>query len=295
MTDREVLIVGNPFSGARRNHDVVAALTAALQRRSLRAQVVWDFAQRTALLQDPSLSSWCRCLVVAGGDGTVASVINEPLTVPLAVLPLGNENLLAKELGFTRGPEALADAIAASRTRKLDLGLANTRRFTLMLSAGFDADVVHRVDRWRTRGATLRRVSHRSYLTPIAQSLWQYRHDEIELITPEARVRGRHVLIFNIPRYGGGVQFLPHARPDDGLLDWIVLERPGRWRMLDYLQAIRRGVHLRRADVKHGRASRILLDGHAVPLQVDGDPCGFTPMEVKALPGALCVIDTANV
>ena len=98
-----------------------------------------------------------RCVVAAGGDGTVSAVINElSADVALAVLPLGNENLFAKAFGFEDDPGALARAIARGARQPIDLGRAHTtagsRLFTLMLSAGFDADVVHRFTRWRTAG-----------------------------------------------------------------------------------------------------------------------------------------------
>jgi len=88
--------------------------------------------------------------VVADGGGTVADVINETGgALPLAVLPLGNENLFARAFGFTSDAGTLACAIAGGRTRTIDLGQANGRLFALMLGVGFDADVAHRVARWR--------------------------------------------------------------------------------------------------------------------------------------------------
>jgi diacylglycerol kinase (ATP) len=114
-----------------------------------------------------------RCVVAAGGDGTVASVINEPAPdVPLAVMGLGKENLFARALALPADPLALARALVAGRTRRLDLGTATTsagpRRFGLMSSAGFDADVIHRLAHRRNAGGTPRRVSRLRYLRPIA-------------------------------------------------------------------------------------------------------------------------------
>src|SRR5262249_9784036 len=125
---------------------------AAVAAAGVPVRVVWDAVERAGLLGDARALAGVRCVVAAGGDGTVASVINElAADVPLAVMALGNENLFARAFGLPADPLVLARAIVAGRTRRLALGRATTsagpRRFGLMLSAGFDADVIHRMAR----------------------------------------------------------------------------------------------------------------------------------------------------
>src|SRR5690606_29196698 len=96
-------------------------------------------------------------------DGSVADVINDMhaagrLDVALATVPAGTENLFAKELGFGIDHEKLAKAIASRDTLSVDLAQATfgdgtARLFTLMASAGFDGNVVHRMNAWRTHAA----------------------------------------------------------------------------------------------------------------------------------------------
>src|SRR5208337_4128450 len=89
---RGVLIVANPYSGSLENRRRVAALAEALVRAGFEPKELWHRAERTAELADPDLARKCNCVVVAGGDGTVAALINERPGVPVAVLPLGTEN-----------------------------------------------------------------------------------------------------------------------------------------------------------------------------------------------------------
>src|SRR5487761_2729152 len=90
-------------------------------------------------------------VVAAGGDGTIAEVANGLIgsEVPLGVVPLGTANVLAHELSLPFAPRAIAAALAFGRTRPLWPGLAAGREthrlFVQMLSAGFDAHVVHRL------------------------------------------------------------------------------------------------------------------------------------------------------
>ncbi|MFN9718994.1 MAG: diacylglycerol/lipid kinase family protein, partial [Planctomycetota bacterium] len=66
-----------------------------------------------------------HCIVAAGGDGTVADVVNRHPGRPIAVLPLGTENLLARFLGMKRSGTQVAKAIRAGTTFWLDTAVAN--------------------------------------------------------------------------------------------------------------------------------------------------------------------------
>jgi diacylglycerol kinase (ATP) len=291
-----IVIAANPYRGAARPRQRVRALVAALQATGATTRVVWDAAERTALLADPGAMADVRCVVAAGGDGTVAAVINElPGDVPLAVLPTGNENLFARALGFDVAPARLARAIGAGRRHRLDLGRAQTsrgtRRFGLMLSVGFDADVVHRVARLRTGQGLPRRVGRASYIRPVGAAFWTYAHPAVSLTAEEVSVDGAYCIIGNLPDYALALSLTPTARGDDGLLDWVAFERPGRAALTAYAWAVLRRRHRRLAHVRTGRARRLrVTSAEPVPVQLDGEPGGFTPVEIEVLPAALTVV-----
>ena len=298
-----MLICANPFSGSGPNRRHMEGLVEALSARGLEPRLVWDIQQRQATLADPQLAAWCRCVVVAGGDGSIGAVINEMdragvLTtagdgrpaVALATLPMGNENLFAKYFGFTRDTRALSESIGAGRTRRIDLGRAGSQGsdspghlFTLMASIGFDAEVVHRMDRWRSTHHGLRRVRRISYLPRVVSSAWGYRCPGLRVQVDGQALTGSHLFVFNLPSYGGGLNIAPPGcREDDGLLDWVMFDRPGVWPLLGYAWSVLRGRHLDRSDVMHGRASRLTVCSQAkAPLQLDGDPAGTVPAEVQ--------------
>jgi len=266
----------------------VSQLIDALERHGIGSRVIWEPAERSAVLRAPELTDSCVCVVASGGDGTVADVINEQPNIPLAVLPVGNENVFAREFGFTKDAAALAKAIAAGRGRAIDLGCANRRRFSLMLGAGFDAEVVHRLARWRARVGSLRRATRLSYVRHILAALTSYRHQRVTLEADDVRITGTHAFVFNVPQYACRLRFAPDARPDDGLLDWVVFERPGAHRVLGYLLDVSRSRHLQRPDVHHGQARRLRITAsNPAPVQLDGDPAGHTPTEIEVMPKTL--------
>lgn len=298
---RLVPILANPFSGSGPNRRRVEALVEALAAHGLEAELVWERDRRAALLADPVLAERCRCVVAAGGDGSVADVINEMSPggvtpgVPFATLPMGNENLFARQYGFDGGVQRIARAIEQGRAVAADVGMveqAGERRlFTLMASAGFDAEVVHRVDRWRKAGSGLKRVNRLSYGPKIVGALAGYRYPPVTLEAGGQVVSGAHAFVFNMPQYGGGLGIARQADATDGLLDWVVFERPGLLNLAGYGLSVMLGRHLRRGDVRHGRATEVRLTAQQpVPMQVDGDPVGFTPVTVVVRRQAVRVI-----
>jgi len=258
----------------------------------LEPRVIWDQAERKELLGRAGLAREYRCIIVAGGDGTVGDVLNEQPALPLAVAPLGTENLFAKEFGFTHDMDRLVRAVTRCDCQTIDLGAVNGRRFSLMVSAGFDSEVAHRATQARRKhGVCVGRGGRIAFVGPVLNTLLRYHYPRVRLEADGQSWEGVHVFVFNTPRYAMGLNFLPDARPDDGMLDWLVLERPGLWRLVSYFMAVRMGRCLARPDVRHGRARRVRITSlDTVPLQVDGDAGGWAPAEVEILPSTLRLI-----
>ena len=290
-----VVIMGNPYSGGRDNRSQVQQLVSALHDLQIATQVIWDIKERATCLADMQWRQRCRCLVIAGGDGTVAGVVTLCRDLPVAILPLGNENLLAKELGFTCHASAMACAIAHGQTRRIDLGQVNGRPFTIMVSCGLDADVVQRVTQWRKTLKGQRRVTHYSYLKPALQSIWSYDFSKFTLKTDDQQVQGYQLLVFNMNRYARGLNFVPDAKVDDGLLHWLVWQKPGRLNLLRLLWLVKQGRHVNHKHVVMGKAKCVTVTASDdAVVQVDGDLLGETLVNLSCEGGALEVIDLST-
>jgi diacylglycerol kinase family enzyme len=281
-----VAILANPRAGADPSRRLVETFARRLQARGLTPLVCWHRRELSEAVA--SGKEGLRCVVAAGGDGTLLEVLNRAPGLPVALLPLGTENLAARYCGVTRCAGTLADVIAAGRLQEIDVARANERTFCLMASAGFDAAVVHRVHR-RRRG----HITRLSYALPIVQLLQDYRFPaiDVEVTDTGERLRGTLAFVFNVPRYGLGLPITPQARPDDGLLDLCLFERPGVFALARYALAAVAGRHLRRPDVHHRRAKGFRLSSaEPVPLQTDGDPAGWLPATVELLPRRLTLL-----
>lgn len=284
---RRVAILANPRAGAGASRRLVEELERGLRNRGLMPVLCWHRAELSALVDSPRRDE-LRCVVAAGGDGTLLEVVNRAGGLPAALLPVGNENLVARQCGLVPSGRRLAELIALGHVRRFDLAQAGGRLFCLMASAGFDADVVRRVHE-RRRG----HINRFSYVVPFLQAAHYYPYPEVVARVEETgeRLRGALAFVFNFPVYGPGLRIAPEARADDGLLDLCVFERPGLGPLLRYLAAVATGRQQALPDLHRRRVRRVSLDGaYAVPVQTDGDSAGWAPVEVEVVPGALALV-----
>ncbi|MSR56280.1 MAG: diacylglycerol kinase family lipid kinase [Planctomycetaceae bacterium] len=282
---RWVAIQRNPRSGTGKNRAMLLDLVAELRRLGLRPRMFKDRARLAAWVAHRQAGEGLECIVAAGGDGTLADVFNRFPGVPVAILPMGTENLMAKFLSIPACGVTVARLIADRSRRQFDLGQIGERRFALMVSAGFDAEIIR-----QTHAARQGHISHAAYLQPIVESLRSYEHPLLRVTVDDAEKSqtARLAVVVNIPAYALGLSMAQGAKGDDGLLDLRLFERGSAFQMIRYFYNLTQGTHEKLPDVISRTARRVRIDSEQpVPLQADGDPAGFTPADISLLPGAL--------
>lgn len=176
-------------------------------------------------------------IIVAGGDGTTRIVAEVVLGsgLPIALLPFGTANLLARNLELPLGDLAASVAAAfGGATRPVDVGVVDvedddgawsTRMFLVMAGIGLDAEMA------RTTSTLAKRIiGWLAYVPPIARSLLANRPLDLRYRIDGGRfrtARAHTVIIGNCGTLTGGMLLLPEAAVDDGLLD-VVMLRPAR-------------------------------------------------------------------
>jgi diacylglycerol kinase (ATP) len=284
---KTVLVALNPHAGATSAGDRVAELGRCLSQAGLKPAIESDLgllAQRAAHLQR---EGELAAVVSAGGDGTAAAVVNRIAPeIPLAIFPLGTENLLGRWLGQEATPQAVCDTIVGGQVLRLDAAQANGRLFLLMLGVGFDAAVVQRAHEMR-RG----HINRWHYFWPIHRALWGYRFPELRVTysladSPGemATTQARWAFAFNLPCYARGLSIAPQADGSDGALDLITFAHGSIWHGLRYLSSVILRRHHQLADHGAVRVTRLRIEADdPVPFQLDGDPGGVLPVEVEVL------------
>jgi YegS/Rv2252/BmrU family lipid kinase len=266
-------------------------------------------------------------IAVVGGDGTLSAAAagyfrdvkgvggeETPGAVnpraALAVLPAGTGDDFARGLSAGK-PEPLAAwarrlvehcrAEGEGTTRGVDVLLGSAdgggRRFVCLNAAtlGIGAEVAGRV---AAQGKTLRRLSGKMrFACAAAQSLaaWRDRRVRIRVDGGEwEECRTNLVAVVNGTHAGGGMNFSPSARIDDGLLDVLSVCGISRAALVRELLRVHSGGHLANPNVRLARGSRVRIEAmgetDALMLEADGDVRGGTPVELRVVPAALRVV-----
>lgn len=226
----------------------------------------------------------------AGGDGTVNRVATTLAggDVPLGIIPTGTVNVLARELQLPLDPVQAMEIALTGPVRRLDLGLANGRPFTLMAGLGFDAEVVSTViPRLKELFGSLAYVSAgMQVLTHYKSSLFHLDVDGVKLSLPAWLL-----VVGNASYYTYQLSLATEARMDDGLLDVCIFAESSALDRLTQISATFIGNHIRHENVRYFRTRSLRIDADPqVHLQLDGDPAGFSPAEITVCPAALPVV-----
>lgn len=303
---KSIVISVNPRAGAKSAVARVRPVELALAERGYEVFVTTDLEQVQERAAQWSESGELRAVVAAGGDGTASAVRNvvSPDT-PLLPLPLGTECLLAKHIRQTEDPQAVCETVEGGLTVKMDIGRVDSRFFLLMLSVGFDAEVVHRM-----QDARVGNITHAAYVRPVFQAIRSYKYPELRVYCDEGYcdegdekrdekrepISCRWLLGFNLPCYARGMPFAADADCADGLLDICAFERGRLWNSLRYFWNVYRAKHHLLPDVKKERLRKFrveAVDGSAVAVQVDGDRAGRLPIDVEVVPSGLTLMVSA--
>lgn len=224
-------------------------------------------------------------VLVAGGDGTIRTVAQElaGTDTPMAVLPMGTGNLLARNLRIPRTDLNAAVRLACNGTdRRVDLGWLDLDRsgngdaiecfaFLVMAGAGFDAATMAEAD-----------GSLKSSVGAAAYVVGGVRASRLPLVPTTVTVDGtvqlaresRGVTVGNCGSLPAGVTLLPDADPTDGVLDGVAfLQRSIRdWAGVLGAVIFRRGRHPMLPRYR-GRVIEVFTETPQ-PVEVDGDVVG---------------------
>jgi YegS/Rv2252/BmrU family lipid kinase len=298
------MVIHNPSAGSRTDHGAVDAAVAALRENGWEVQVrqTTSGGDATKLARLASLSA-CDSVFAVGGDGTANEVVNGILgtNTSLGVLPYGTANVWAKEMGLP-----LNDMVAAARLQAnapavcIDAGQAQgdgfgPRAFLLWCGVGFDASITAEIEPQR---ALKRRLGAAMFWLVGVHTAFTFRGQRarIEVDGKKMRARLLMALISNAQLYGGLVRVSPAASVDDGMLDLAVFHGTGAWQTAWHLLRVFLGWHVHAPDVSHHRGTEISITASGLPVHVDAEPVGLTPVRISIRPKSLRVLvpPTAN-
>lgn len=288
----KTLLILNPAAG-RRRISPLEEISKGLKRPSVELSVHLTTAPGEATtVARQAVSDGFDMVVAAGGDGSLNEVANGLVgsSVELGLIPVGTENVLAKELGIPLSVSQACQHLYDTPSRYIDTGRVGERHFVCFAGIGFDAHVAHHLT--SARKASLGALAY--FLTSF-ERIGDYRKTprKTSIVADGVALEGSYwmILISNISRYGGGLQPAPKARLDDGMLDLCLYPLANYPGTLRQMLATRSGTHTGLPGMLYRQAAKIEIATEPVEqVQLDGDPwSGQTPLTIEAVPGSLNV------
>lgn len=294
-----IAVLSNPFAGKGRGGREADAALAHLRGRGADIRVFsGDSAASSRVLAAQALGEDPRVLVVVGGDGTLSAILDMvcAAAVPVALVPAGTGNDLARALGLPRhDPVAAAEVALSGVSRAIDVGEIRTEErvapFLTIAALGFDAKVSDRTNRLRWPHGVLR------YYLAVVIELLRLRPMEFTVSldgSDPVAAPGTLVAVGNTASYGGGMPVCAGASADDGLLDLVQVAPLSRRRLLRLFPLLLRGTHLTRREVVHRRVRSVRVSAPGLVVYADGERLGEDDCTIGIRPAALTVLVPAT-
>jgi diacylglycerol kinase (ATP) len=294
---QRALVIINPASG---RHDP-AETRQMIEERFRREEVPYEIRETRA---EGDALQWAEgakrdgfdLVVVSGGDGTImeamSGLIKSGGDVPLAQIPVGTANLLARALLIPTDQAEALDVIFSGKSTRLDVGyLPNEDRyFALVAGAGYDARLIEDASR-----ELKNMLGFAAYLWTGVKNLFTLRPARIDLEIDGQRKRliAHTLMVVNVGQIADvGITVGPNIHPHDGKLDLIVASSASVWGAVRIIFRVLTRRFKGHGELKYFSASRVRITAKPpLPTEIDGEELGTTPLYVEAIPnGALLIV-----
>jgi diacylglycerol kinase (ATP) len=298
---RNALLIHNPNAGSggnsrRRTLDQARRIFSSV---GIEAELIETRGPGDATQMAERATTEGRQLVIAcGGDGTLNEVVNGLAAqqnghrVPLALLPGGTANILAKELRLPWDIPGAAERLIRGEVKDIALGLATPleqperkRYFLSVAGAGPDGMIVYSID------LDLKaRVGILAYWWQGAREVFRYKFPHFRVVTGDERLDASLIVVGRTKHYGGPFKITTEADLYADQFELMALTTRSGFRYLSYLPPLYMGKLRGIEGVHYWKTKSIVcepLDSNPVYAQIDGEPLARLPVEFKIVPQAL--------
>ena len=288
-----VSIIFNPVSGTSDPEQRKKLISDALAAHGYTCQYIETSKQEGAkALAEKAVRNGVDLLAVSGGDGTVMEVLSATVgkDMPVAVFPAGTGNLLSVNLGIPMSVPEAVDVALSGRPYTLDLAKTDEGRYFAILGGiGLDARMIRDADR-----KAKKKMGVFAYFLAALKNLPRRRtHVRITLDgKPPIRRRAKSVVIANMGKITGGLEAIPTASPDDGLLDVGIVSAETLFQGVRLLWYALLGRTQESPDFDVYQARRVVLETRRpTPVEFDGEDEGETQrLVVEIVPKAVQIL-----
>ncbi|MDE3109575.1 MAG: diacylglycerol kinase family lipid kinase [Acidobacteriota bacterium] len=307
---KDALLIYNPVSGRRRARRFAEIEQAVriLKEGGITTELAPTSGPASAMHIARQAVEQRRGIVIAcGGDGTINEVVNGLARnqIPMAVLPAGTANVLAKELGVPWDIPHAARLIPNAVVRRIALGIVvpldgnvsaamprEGRYFLSVAGAGPDGAIVNGV-----HAGLKKHTGILAYWAEGFRQLVRYNFAEMRI---RSHGQERHATIIVVGRtkhYGGPFKITTGADLFDDSFEILTYSKRSRFAYASCLPALWMGTLRAREGIDAWKADHSICEpagSHPVYAQVDGEPAGRLPLSFQIVPDALSLLVPAR-
>ena len=241
-----------------------------------------------------------REIIIAGGDGSVNTLINEMMKknidIPLGIIPAGTVNDLANYLNMPSDYNKCIDILLEKNLKKVDIGQANNKFFINVCVGGLLSSVSHSTDvNFKNK---LGRIAY--YINGIKE-LPKIKPIPLKISTSYQTFEEEFYmfLILNSKRAGGFTNLAQKAKINDGLFDFIGVKASQLYRIPNLLYDFFQGNHLSSSHFIYLQDNYFRIETTAQKdysnfSDLDGEKGPKLPLEIINHPQALTLFTNEN-
>ena len=304
-TDRWRIII-NPNAGRRKGKRDWSAISELLNRYEFDYESVFTKGKHDAIeLVKESIISGFRKFIIVGGDGTMNEAVNGVFIqdrcpaeeITLGMITVGTGNDWGRMFGIPLDYEGAIKVIKSGNSIRQDVGIVfyetdkgkKHRYFINIAGLGFDAIVVRNSNRQKEKGRSGKSI----YYWTLLKSLFLYKSTHTRVVVDGHETSNDTFSIsLGIGRYsGGGMRQTPDAMVDDGLFDITIIKRMRKGEIIRSLKKLYDGTILDHPKIEFFTGKDIeIFSEPLIHLEADGESLGYSPIELKIIPGGLNVV-----
>jgi diacylglycerol kinase (ATP) len=305
MRQRKVHFIVNPVAGGGRTRKLFTTLLPEIRKifgSHYQIHMTKHPGEATQYTKE-ILGYRAELIIAVGGDGTVQEVVNgffvgkNPVSeiCELGIINTGTGRGLIKTLNLPASPTEQLRKVAGLPGRYVDTGFitcrdgcgeTRSRIFINECQAGIGGKVVHRVSMThKFLGGTL------AFGSVAATQAIRYKARDFKVLIEDkepgfSRLIG--VVVANGAHCAGGMQLTPGAKPNDGILDVLLIHDMSPFCRLWNFSRIYSGKHIQSQHFTYQYCRSIRVDAEEPAfVEADGELLGTVPLKIEVLPARI--------
>lgn len=230
-------------------------------------------------------------ILIAGGDGTVDSVVNammeKGIKLPIGILPVGTANDFGKVLKIPQNIKKACKKIVEFKPEKVDIGKINDKYFVNVASSGLFTDVSQKTDVHLKNT-----IGKLAYYIKGLEEIPNFRKLKVKVTSEEYNYDGNMylMLVFN-GKTAGNLNLATRSDVQDGMLDIIIFKAVKIIELMPLFLKVLRGEHLDSNKVVYFKTDRVKIEcDEDIVTDIDGEKGPDYPLDIRCIKSGIEVL-----